>query len=151
MEKEYSGIPSVTKKIAQHFLSEKNVTFFIDDVVIPKEFLKSTIQINRNLWLDVALSDVKNLSSLYDVLFEKKTYKKIGLFTNKITRTFFDFNVLIVHDITYVLDYRVHNKETINFHCLDIERNRHLVDLFLAVSYSTAEDIIHYLGMKKKK
>lgn len=151
MEQHYSGIPVVTLSLAKSLLSIQRSYFFLDDMVIPRSVVELIVKLRKPWPLYHALSECCKLTSIYEILSLNSEFASIAIFPNTLSRKIFDFHILVVHDISYILECSTHHSDTIKHHCKAMYSDSQNADLFVCVSQSTAEDLICYFGISSDR
>lgn len=151
MEQHYSGIPNVTLNIARVLLRDNNSVFFLDDMVICHDTIRELTALRKPWPLYHALTRIDKCKSIYEVVGNAMGVKTVAIFPNILTREIFDYKVLIVHDLSYLLESTTHHVDTIRYHSKAIYRDAITADLFVCVSQATAEDVVTYLNVNQSK
>lgn len=150
-ESNYTGIPAVTENIATRLLEDTTLktVFFWERFVIPSTVLRLLLNIrDGRYFLEAMRAGRHNLKIIdseikfSDVVF----FSNVG-FEDRLT----EHQVQFVHDLTTILVPETHHRDTIEWHRRDFARAQHNVDLFLANSQCTADDMHLYLGIDKSK
>jgi glycosyltransferase involved in cell wall biosynthesis len=151
-EENYTGISNVNYYVVKYFYENMdNCYFFHNKKIIKKQYINEIIQ--KKYGGDWLLKIEKN-GVLYECNIESKIedFYSIGIFSHvKYIRDFFDFEVQIIHDITYLLTKEFHNEDTIQYHMQFAMKDFESNDLNVCNSQSTYEDIVTYFDVDPSK
>ena len=144
-----TGISNVNMMIVEYLYKRENVFFFYKSRIVKKDFINKIIKDRKGPGLNKIRSDV------YECNLEKirrESSFSIGIFTNiKEQLNYFDYEIQIIHDLTFLITPEFHTDDTIGFYSSVIEENVRTNDLNVCVSNATMQDIIIYLDVSKEK
>lgn len=152
-EDHYTGISNVNYFIVKYFfenLNDKTEFFHIENVVDKKNIKKLIEDKKGGDWI----RKLDKNGMLYKGKVKKyiKDVYSVGIFSHvKYIRNIFNYEVQIIHDITYILTKEFHHQDTVDYHLnfalKDFESN----DLNICNSQATYEDIVLYFGVIHSK
>lgn len=142
-EAEYTGIPQVTAKLAEHLLGDSSLDpgFYYNRHEIPAALVGHMLSSRTGRLIRWASERY-----VYKPLVRTPASgRTVGLHTNmKFARRLFPTEGQIVHDLTTVVTPHFHTEETNRYHVEKFYGDLHSNDITFCVSASTAADIRTY-------
>lgn len=151
-EEHYTGIANVNFNVAKYFYENlyDSSEFFHVDNVIDKKYIGQIIERKHGGdW-------IKNLEKSHEIYLGEiesfvNEYFTVGIFSHvKYIRNVFDYEVQIVHDITYLLTKEFHHQDTTDYHLNFALKDFNSNHLNVCNSQATMNDIITYMGVDEK-
>lgn len=149
----WTGLAVVTKNIARELLrsAPKDTHFFAGDTIISSELVSRALESPGGYLQVFANKDRAVTGSLWTQLEEEKA-ETVGIFPNiKWVHRAFDRELLIVHDLSFMLCPEMHAHETVRRHNIAIQRDLASSDFVCCVSEATRQDLITYTGYNEDR
>jgi glycosyltransferase involved in cell wall biosynthesis len=149
----YTGIANVNYFVVKYFFNNlyDECEFFHHDKIVYKKYIAELLEKKQGgEWIRrLERNEAIYIGKVSE--FVKSGYS-VGIFSHvKYARNVFDYEVQVVHDITYILTEEFHHSETTNYHLKYALDDFVSNDLNVCNSQSTMEDIITYMGVDKDK
>lgn len=148
LEARWTGLAVVTKNLAKHLLSSMsdNVDFFVDNDLIAKDFVERSFHAPGG-YLQLFVENGAAVSGSLRSSIKAQTGKTVGIFPNiKTIHRAFDHEILIVHDLTFMLCPEFHTPGTVALYNAALQRDLASSDLVCCVSEATRQDLLTYTG-----
>lgn len=153
-EEQYTGIANVNYHIAEYFFRnfQSKTEFFYHQKIIEKSVIEKVLCEKRGgRWIK-KLEAKKGFYKGEIKDFKRKESYSIGIFSHtKYVRNTFDYEVQVIHDITYILTKEFHHQDTIDYHLRFALKDFASNDLNVCNSQATMDDITTYMGVDKEK
>lgn len=152
-EEHYTGIANVNYQVAKYFYENLNevTEFFHVENIIDKSYIeKLLLDGHGGEWI----KELEREGKIYKGKIKeyKLKYFSIGVFSHvKYIKNIFDYEVQIVHDITYLLTKEFHHPDTTKYHLQFALKDFASNDLNVCNSQATMDDIVTYMGVDKEK
>jgi len=152
-EEQYTGIANVNYQVAKYFFENLNdkTEFFHVENVVDKKYIKKLLEDGHGgEWI----KELEREGKIYKGKIKefKKGYFSIGVFSHvKYIRGVFDYEMQIVHDITYILTKEFHHQDTTDYHLQFALKDFESNDLNVCNSQATMDDIVTYMGVNPDK
>lgn len=153
IEFHFTGIANVTAALAKALLDydRADVHFIIGCNVIAREAVRDAVNLRSGATFRYLIETGSAISGFTRVV-EKKYDLTVALFTNiKTISGVFNYEILVVHDITYIITPEFHSNETIRNYGLTVLRDLASSNFVFADSDCTRHDLISYLGLDEAK
>lgn len=149
----YTGIANVNYFVAKYFFDNlyDECEFFHLERVIDKKYILALLEKKQGgEWIrELERDETIYIGAVGD--FIEPVYS-IGVFSHvKYIRNVFDYEVQVVHDITYILTEEFHHHETTDYHLKYAMDDFASNDLNVCNSQSTMDDIVTYMGVDEDK
>lgn len=148
LEQNWTGLAVVTKNLAEQLLrsASHNVKFFVREQVISNQFVQRALD-SPGKYLSVFIDYGHAVEeSLWSGL-KRENERTIGIFPNiKPFHRVFDFEVLIAHDLSFMLCPEMHTLDTTQRHSRAFQQDTASSDLICCVSEATRQDLLLYMG-----
>jgi len=152
-DEHYTGIANVNYHVAQYFFKnfQKNCEFFYHQKIIEKKVIEELLHKKKGgAWI----KKISGENKLYKGEIKEFTKEvcSIGIFSHaKYVRNVFDYEIQIIHDITYILTKEFHHQDTTDYHLRFALKDFASNNLNVCNSQATMDDIVTYMGVDKEK
>lgn len=152
LEPSWSGIANVTANLCRSLLASKQRThFFAFDKLIRPGHIEHALRVNDGgglqLLMDYGIAIEGSLQNR-----TRSGREEIAIFPNfKRGYQDFDFEVLIVHDLSFILMPELHEAHLIEDYKTRLFRDVHSVNRVVCVSNATRDDLITYYAVPSSK
>ena len=150
-EPAWSGIANVTANICQELLvSGRDVRFFCDDLILAPDYVFACIERRDGQPLQVLLEH--GFASEGSLYARKASPDELAIFPN-LKGNFHRFSreLLIVHDLSFVLTPELHDHSRIEVYRRGVYRDARSVHHVCCVSEATRRDLIRYFAIPREK
>ncbi|MDR3571295.1 MAG: glycosyltransferase family 1 protein [Candidatus Pacebacteria bacterium] len=149
LERQPTGIANVTMGIASGLLERAEVQtfFFSRNKLLPRSFVLDYVSVsaNRAQLAKTLASGGVQFGNLNAAIEKFREGTKIGIYPNvKFLRPGFDFELQIIHDLTYLKYPQLHTMETVNFYLNHFMNDINSNDLSVCDSDTTRHDLLTY-------
>jgi glycosyltransferase involved in cell wall biosynthesis len=150
-EPAWSGIANVTANLCRSLLrGNQDVDFFAYDKLLARSYVKNSLLNSDGMGLRLTFEygqAVERPLSTRD-----RHENEVGIFPNfKRASQDFSMEVLIVHDLSFVLTPELHEPHLVSDYVEKIYRDAHTVDRCICVSEATKDDLVRYYAVPKCK
>ena len=152
-DEHYTGIANVNYHILQYFFKnfQNDSEFFYHQKVIEKKVIEELLHKKKGgAWI----KKISGENKLYKGEIKEFTKEvcSIGIFSHaKYVRNIFDYEIQIIHDITYILTKEFHHQDTTDYHLRFALKDFASNNLNVCNSQATMDDIVTYMGVDKEK
>jgi glycosyltransferase involved in cell wall biosynthesis len=150
-EPSWSGIAHVTANLCRSLLrTGLDVRFFAYDKLLRKPFVENALRhcdgTGLKLLFEYGLAVERPLRT------RERSDTDIGIFPNfKRASQDFSTEVLIVHDLSFILTPELHELHLVTDYMQKIYRDAHSMDRCICVSRATGDDLVRYFGVPEEK
>ena len=152
LDSSWSGIANVTSNICRILLERgERVEFFAFDKILKKSFVVNALRTSDGLGLRLLFEyghavsqDLRNR--------EMTSTREVAIFPNfKRDYQSFDYEVLIVHDLSFILTPELHEPHLVKGYVSRLFQDAQSVDRVVCVSHATHRDLTRYYHVPAEK
>ena len=151
-EPAWSGIANVTANLCRFMLSNlEDVSFFAFDKLVKREYVINALETSDGAGLWILFEQGPAVAgNLVNRPRGKK--KEVAIFPNfKRATQQFEREIMIVHDLSFILTPELHEEHLIRVYLENIYRDAHAVNHVVCVSNATRRDLIKYYNVASSK